>query len=180
MPLKIKIGAAAEEKKPIQASIALQITKTMDGNILISDHKYIDIIIDLVEAKIVTMPKPHMEKDVYDYQKDLMYSLFKGGVTSAVAPRGGPVFGMVECTFPAEGEVDNVQAVLYQISEYFKKTAQDEATAEEYDQNIEDRFTDPNDSDSTAYGAVPPYQDTPQGANDSLPTYAYAGYGYYY
>jgi|TARA_R110002020_G_C15934153_1_gene744087 hypothetical protein len=180
MPLKIKIGAAAEEKKPIQAQIALQITKTMDGNILISDHKYLDIIIDLKEAKVITMPKPHVEKDVYDYQKDLMYSLFKGGVSAAVAPRGGPVFGMVECSFPKEGEIDNVQAVLYQISEYIKKTSHDEQKAERYDQNIEDRFTDPDDADSTAYGEIKPYQDTPAGANDSLPTYAYAGYGYYY
>ena len=180
MPLKIKIGSAAEEKKPIQASISLQITKTLDGNLLINDHKYLDIIIDLSDTQVVTMPKPHVEKDVYDYQKDLMYSLFKGGITTAVEPRGGPVFGMVECTFPKEGDVDNVQAVLYLISEYIKKTAGDEYKAEEYDKNIEDRFVDPTDADSTAYGEIKPYQDTPEGANDPLPTYAYAGYGYYY
>ena len=179
MPLKIKLGSAAEER-PVQASIALQITKTLDGHLLISDHKYIDIIIDMDEGKIITMPKPYMEKDVYDYQKDLMYSLFKGGVAAAAGPQGGPVFGMVETTFPTEGEVDTVQAVLYQIAEYIKRTAHDEQTAEEYDKNIEDRFTDPTDADSTAYGEVLPYQDTPEGANNSLPTYAYAGSGYYY
>jgi len=169
MPLKIKIGSPAEETKPIQASISLQITKTLDGNLLINDHKYLDIILDMTEGKVITMPKPHVEKDVYDYQQDLMYSLFKGGVTAAGAPRGGPVFGMVECFFPQEGEVDNVQAVLYLISEYIKKTAGDEYKAEEYDKNIEDRFVDPNSSDSTAYGEIKPYQDTPEGANDTLP-----------
>jgi hypothetical protein len=179
MPIKIKIGSEPEPK-PIQASIALQVTKTLDGNLLINDHQYIDIVIDTMEGKVITMPKPHIERDVYEYQKDLMYHLFKGGVTAAAAPRGGPVFGMVETLFPKESEVDTLQAVLYQISEYITLTAHDEVKAEEYDQNIEDRFTDPTAKDSTAYGSIPPYQDTPEGANDPLPTYAYAGYGYYY
>ena len=45
MPITIKIGdAVKEEPKPIQASIALQVKKTLDGNLLINDHKYLDII----------------------------------------------------------------------------------------------------------------------------------------
>ena len=138
MPITIKIGdSAKEEKKPIQASITLQVKKTLDGNLLINDHKYLDIIISPAEGKVVTMPKPNVEKDVYDYQKDLMYDLYKGGVTAAAAPRGGAVFGMVETTYPTEGDVDTLQAVLYRISEYLKHVADAEQVAEEYDENIE-------------------------------------------
>jgi len=182
MPITIKIGdALKEEPKPVQASIALQAKKTLDGNLVINDHQYLDIIIIPSENKIVTMPKPNVEKDVYDYQKDLMYDLFKGGVTMAGAPRGGAVYGMVETTYPAEGEVDTLQAVLYRLSEYLSQVADSEKFAEEYDENIEDRFTDPSAKDSTRYGEVPPYEDTPQGsANQADPTYTFAGYGYYY
>lgn len=181
MPITIKIGDSAPEKKPIQASIALQVKKTLDGNLLINDHKYLDIIISPKEGKIVTMPKPNVEKDVYDYQKDLMYDLFKGGVTDAAAPKGGPVFGMVETTYPTEGDVDTLQAVLYRISEFLRRTANSEQFAEEYDEHIEDRFTDPSAKDSTRYGEIPPYQDTPEGsALQGDPTYTFAGYGYYY
>jgi hypothetical protein len=182
MPITIKIGdSAKEEPKPIQASISLQVKKTLDGNLVINDHQYLDIIIKPTEGKLITMPKPHVEKDVYDYQKDLMYNLFKGGVTDASAPRGGPVYGMVETTYPVEGDVDTLQAVLYRISEYLKEVANSEQVAEEYDENIEDRFTDPNAKDSTPYGEIPPYQDTPEGRAASLdPTYTFAGYGYYY
>ena len=64
MPITIKIGdAAKEEKKPIQASISLQIKKTLDGNLLIMDHEYLDIVINPSEGKIITMPKPNIEKD---------------------------------------------------------------------------------------------------------------------
>jgi len=182
MPITIKIGDATQEQpKPIQASISLQIKKTLDGNLLINDHQYLDIVINPAEGKVITMPKPNVERDVYDYQKDLMYDLFKGGVTQAAATRGGPVFGMVETSYPTEGDVDTLQAVLYRISEYLKGVVDSEKTAEEYDENIEDRFTDPNAKDSTAYGEVLPYQDTPEGrASSADPTYTFAGYGYYY
>jgi hypothetical protein len=182
MPITIKIGdASTEEKKPIQASVSLQIKKTLDGNLLINDHQYLDIVINPKESKVITLPKPNVERDVYDYQKDLMYDLFKGGVINADAPRGGPIFGMVEATYPTEADVDPVQAVLYRISEYLKGVVDSEKTAEDYDENIEDRFTDPNAKDSTAYGEIPPYQDTPEGRADSAdPTYTFAGYGYYY
>ena len=42
MPIKIKIGdvaTQAEEKKPVQAQIPLKITKSLEGNLLIADHK---------------------------------------------------------------------------------------------------------------------------------------------
>ena len=60
------------------------------------------------------------------------------------------------------------------------KASKDTAIAREYDENIEDRFTDPTDKDSTAYGEVPPYQDTPAGSADAYIPYVYAGMGYYY
>ena len=184
MPIKIKIGSSeTEEKKPVQASIPLQVKKTLDGNLVINDHKYLDIIITPSKNKLVTMPKPNVDKDVYDYQKELMYDLFKGGVSEAAIPRGGPRFGMVETTFPAssDSDIDPLQAILYRLSEFFKKTKDSEKFAEEYDENIEDRFTDPDEKESTAYGEVPPYQDTPEGsANSADPTYTFAGYGYYY
>ena len=181
MPITIKIGSAAEEKKPVQASIPLQVKKTLDDNLIITDHEYLDIIINPAEGKIITLPKPNVEKDVYDYQKELMNNLFMGGITNAASPQGGPVFGMVETTYPIEGNVDTLQAVLYRISEFMQSIAGDEEFAREYDENIEDRFTDPNAKDSTRYGEIPPYQDTPEGsALQGDPTYTFAGYGYYY
>jgi hypothetical protein len=187
MPLKIKIDSppastppATEEKKPVQASITLSISRTLGGNLLINDHKYLDIVVSPTENKISTMPKPYVERDVFDYQKDLMYDLFKGGVTN-YPPQGGIAFGIVETTYPDTEEVDSLQSVLYRIHEYVGRINAEDDIAEEYDQHIEDRFTDPTDKDSTKYGEVPPYEDTPEGRADSAnPTYTFAGYGYYY
>ena len=67
MPLKIKLGQDSSAAPP-QATIALQATKTLDGNILINDHDKMDIIIVPSKSKVVTMPKPYAEDNVYDYQ----------------------------------------------------------------------------------------------------------------
>ena len=48
-----------------------------------------------------------------------------------------------------------------------------------YDKNIEDRFTDPTDEDSTAYGEIKPEQDEPYHQSYD-PTYTFAGQGYFY
>tara|TARA_Y100000592_G_C5458944_1_gene312928 strand:- start:358 stop:897 length:540 start_codon:yes stop_codon:yes gene_type:complete len=179
MTIKIKIPPRTEKKEP-DASIRLEIKKTIDGNLLINDHEYIDILVVPKENKIVTMAKPYADRDVYDYQHDLLYSLFQGGVTDSEAPRGAGRFGMIEVKYPKSSEVNSLQAVLYQLSEYIKKSSRDEIVGDEYDQNIEDRFTDPGPEDSTKYGEFPPVQDTPAGQQVIEPAYSFAGYGYLY
>ena len=182
MTIKVRIGNTTPpaEPKPPQATVELKVTKTLAGNLLIDDHRYFDIVINPSESKIITLPKPSADKDVFEYQKDFMYSLFKGGIIENESIQGGPVFGMVESTFPSKGDVDTVQATLYQISEYFKSHMFDDEIAEEYDEHIEDNFVDPPDSETTKYGEIPPYQDTPGGNQIGDPTYTFAGYGYIY
>ena len=183
MPLKIRLGTNSPEEEPkeVQASIPLQIRKTLGGNLLINDHPYLDIVINPKEGKISTLPKPDADKDVYDYQQELFYGLFKSGVTNSDAPEGSAAFGVVETTYPTDGEVNTLQALLYSLSAIISKSRHADQIAMSYDKHIEDRFTDPTDSDSTKYGEIPPYQDTPAGeADTSYYDYAYAGYGYYY
>ena len=180
MPIKIKLSSAATTPPaPPQASIGLKVSETLDGNLLIDDHEHMNILIVPAEKKILSLPKPYSDRDVYEYQKELMDSLFKGGVTAAAFPQGGLSFGVVETTYPDSPTVNSLQAVLYQISEYFKKTAGQDELSDEYDENIEDNFADPPDDETTPYGKIPPHQDDP-GANWVDPTYAFAGYGYLY
>lgn len=188
MPIKIKIppsqapsGDGSEQvSRAPQASINLQISKTMDGNFLINDHSLIDIIIVPATRTIITMPKPYVDKDVFEYQQDLMYNLFKGGVTAAIAPQGGSMFGMVETQYAAESEVDPLQSVLYVIERFIIKSKHEEEKYDSYDENIEDNFVDPPADKTTPYGKIPPYQDTPEGNQVGDPTYTFAGYGYLY
>ena len=179
MPIKIKIGDNVKaENKPPQATVALKISKTLNGNLLINDHKHIDIVVMPKENKIVTMPKPYAEIDTFQTQKDFLYAMFKGGVMEDLSPQGGQSFGMIEAKYPKEAEVDPLQAVLYQIERYIHETKDDEIVYDNYDANIEDNFVDPSPEKSTEYGEVPSYEDTPEGAQTAV--YSYYGYGYRY
>ena len=185
MPITIKINdaEAAIEKKEPQASVSLKISKSLSGNLIISDHDYLDIIIDPTQHKIITLPNPQADKDVFSYQQDLFRHLFHKGLVENPAPEGGMSYGVVEASYTpsSDAEVDSVQSILYQLEKYLQMVDLQNSEAEEYDDNIEDRFTDPPPGEYTPYGSVPPYQDTPQGSQDSYnPAYAYAGYGYLY
>ena len=178
MTIKIQFNKKDNPPKP-QAQIALGIKKTVDGNILISNHEYIDIMIDPKNMKIITMPKFDVERDTYEYQKDLLNFLFKKGLLAPDDAQAGSRFGVVEAPLPSSDDVNPIQALLFQIEKYISLSNSSELKAEEYDENIEDNFTDPPDSETTALGQVPPYQDNPD-ADQVNTQYAFAGYGYLY
>lgn len=180
MTIKIKLNIP--QKQPPQAQIPLKITKTLDGNLIIDDHEYMDIVVNPTEGKIISLPKPYAEKDVYEYQREFMYYLFKGGVTEAASPRGGISFGMMETPYIIDSNigVNSLQTVLFLISEYVKKSASDDEFSKEYDKNVEDRFVDPSESETTEAGEIPPYEDNPEAYQIGDPTYSFAGYGYLY
>jgi hypothetical protein len=186
MTIKIKLNTGSdpsvkEEPLPTQASISLQISKTLANNLLINDHQYLDILIDPTEKTISAIPKPFVETDVYDYQRELMYFLFKGGIVESPQPQGAAQFGVIESVYTSNDDVDSLQVVLFELSKFIQKSTTQDLAAQKYDKNIEDRFVDPTDADSTEYGEIKPYQDTP-GANSAIssPMYTYTGYGYLY
>ena len=72
MTIKIKIGSEPEVKKEIQKTFSLKIKKSLNGNLLIDDHEYMDIVIVPSDSKVMALPKPYAEKDPYEYQRDLI------------------------------------------------------------------------------------------------------------
>ena len=125
------------------------------------------------------MPKPYSEKESYQYQKEFMYDMFKSGVLVVDSTQGGLKFGVLEAQYPEEGEVNTLQSLLYRVEKYIKETSSAEAVADEYDENIEDNFTDPPPDETSAWEQIPPYQDNPK-AQRVNPNYTFAGYGYLY
>ena len=62
MAIEIQIGspAVAEEEKPVQATMALNVRKSLDGNIMIFDHEEIDVVVMPSKSKVVAFPKDMM------------------------------------------------------------------------------------------------------------------------
>ena len=84
MSIKIKVKddrmEAPENKEPPKTKVKLDIRKTLDGNIIIQDHPYIDIIISPSKSKIIALSTIAMDDKVYYTQNKYFDFLYKRGV----------------------------------------------------------------------------------------------------
>ena len=121
------------------------------------DHKKIDIAVMPEQMKVVTFPKTIATEDVYDYQNRLLELLADKGVVDRATIQGGNIFRSLEgVVFPNE-QINSLQAAIFVIAEFVQHEAKSERVADEYEKELEDMYTHPDDRDSTEYGEVPQY-----------------------
>jgi len=157
MAIEIQIGTPpAEEEKPVQASLALNARKSLDGNIMIFDHEEIDIVVMPSKNKIVAFPKDLMSDTVYEAQDRLFFHLTKTGIVLPESVHGGSVYGSLEATIatPLEESVEQSQVAVFSIGKFILEEKPFFKTYKEYEEDVEDSLTDPTDEDSTELGDV--------------------------
>jgi len=148
--IKIKVGGPT-------ATVELHARKALDGSLLIMDHQKIDIAVIPDKLKIVTFPKSIATEDVYDYQSRLMELLSDKGIVDRASVQGGNVFRSLEGTIFENDQVNSLQAAVYVISEFLSYEAEHERIADQYEKELEDMYTHPDDRNSTEYGEIPQY-----------------------
>ena len=148
--ITIKIGGP-------QATVELNARKALDGSLLIMDHKKIDIAVIPDQFKVVTFPKYSATEDVYDYQNRLFELLADKGVVVRDTIQGGNVFRSLEAAIMKSEQVNPLQAAVYVISEFVTEEARHEQVADEYEKELEDMYTHPDQEETTEYGEVPQY-----------------------
>tara|TARA_R100000664_G_scaffold33969_1_gene53059 strand:- start:1554 stop:2078 length:525 start_codon:yes stop_codon:yes gene_type:complete len=148
-----QINITLKQKKLVE--VALDVKKSLDGNIMIFDHKDIDIVIIPEGKKVVTFPKSEYSKHVYPTQDKLFNYLRRDGVIKYDSIRGGNIFMSMEAIIAESEEVNSIDATLYSISKFM--IGEREIFDYEYDmtQQEEDYLTEPTPEDSTALGEVP-------------------------
>jgi len=158
MAIEIQIGTPSieEEDKPIQASMAMNVRKSLDGNVMIFDHEEIDIVVVPSKNKIVAFPKDLMSDTVYEAQDRLFFYLVKNGVVTAESVQGGNVYGSLEATVatPLEESVDASQVAVFSIGKFILEEKPFFKTYKDYEEDVEDGLTNPDDEDSTELGDV--------------------------
>jgi hypothetical protein len=133
MPISIAVGEEAiaaanaeeevvEEPKP-QASLELKIRKSMDGNLMITDHIDIDVIIMPGSSKVLVVAKDHLTEDVYDSQDRFFKYLGKKGLIDITSVRSGNVYGSMEGRYIAEtfNGADPVQTITFGIGKFMNE-----------------------------------------------------------
>lgn len=162
-PIKITVTPDAEsaeelEEKEIQhPQITLVARKTLDGKIMVLDHKDIDIVIDPEGKKIITFPKKEMSDEIYQIQSRYFQFLSQKGVVERASVHGGDVYASLQGNFPEaidEG-VDSTQVALLSTYQFIEEQRPQFEAEEKYEEEIEDWYTEPTPEDSTPLGEVP-------------------------
>jgi hypothetical protein len=161
-----------KQKKLIQ--IELQARKTLDGNILIFDHKEIDIVIIPEKNKVVTFAKDDFSEMIYEVQNRFFNFMKRKGIVTYDSIRGGNVYGSLEGII-AEAKDEHINTLdytIYNIYKFLKEEKPHYDYMEEYEEMLDDYYTEPTEQDSTELGEVP--QSSEKGS--IRPGYNYAPY----
>ena len=176
MTLNVKIGheqVAAEPPKEPQIVLSVAARKTLDGNIVIFDHEIVDIVISPKSKTIIVFPKEKAGDRVYDVQNRLFRFLRGKGVIIPDSVQGGAVFGSLQALYPENEEKSSLQIVLFTISRFLEKEKEDFMAYQEFEEEFDERYTDPDEDDSTELGEIP--HGNQKGA--LRPGYIYSPYG---
>ena len=176
MALTIKIGQGLDlpgEIKIPQASLKINIRKTLDGNIAMLGHRDIDIVVSPTKRTIVAFPKERSTSKVYDVQNRLFHFLRGRGVIIASTVQAGDVFGSLQAEYPESEDVSSLQTVVFVVSKFLRQEEDEFQTFDEFDDEFEDSYTDPEEDESTELGEIPHADQK----GSIRPGYIYSPYG---
>ncbi len=133
----------------------VQARRALNGDIMIFDHKDIDIVVMDAEKKVVAFAKDLMSEVVYGAESRLMEHLRKTGIIEYDSIQGGNVYGSLEGKIHESKELDAIKMSLYQISQWMDTERPAMEALEAHDDMFDDAFTTPEAENSTELGEVP-------------------------
>lgn len=97
--------------------IRLQIRKSFDESLMITDHENIDIVIVPSENKIVTFPKSAYDDISYRTQERFFERLADRGVINREDIEGGNIYGSLQCSYVdiSNPNQSTLQMILFMI-----------------------------------------------------------------
>jgi len=164
--VKIKIGpevsiAVKKTLKPFKidvkfpTTISLNLRRALNGDYLIYDHPLFDIVIMPGKNKVVSFRKKDTRIDPYPSQDKYFDYLMRLGMIVQDSIQGGNVYGSLEAVYPINDKVDTIQALLLATYNFLKDEKELFNSADEFEEEYEERLLDPTPEDSTELGEVP-------------------------
>lgn len=150
-----------EEEKSVNIKIdikdsvegRLKVRSALNGDLMILDHKDIDIVIKPSEKKIFAFAKDTMSDLVYGAESRLFEFLRKVGVLNFDSIQGGNIYGSLEGTLMDAEKV--IEITLLKISEWMETEEPAMSGRTGYDDMMDDHLLSPDGEYSTELGEVP-------------------------
>lgn len=139
------------EKDKIEAKLKLR--SAINGDLMILDHKDIDIVIKQGDKKIVAFAKETLSDLVYGAEARLLEYLRRNGLIEIDSIQGGNIYGSLEGKLQ-EGK-KTVEVTLMKISEWMESEEPMMSGRTGYDDMQDDHLLSPDGEFSTELGEVP-------------------------
>ena len=139
------------EKDRIEAKLKLR--SSINGDLMIMDHKDIDIVIKQEEKKIVAFAKETLSDLVYGAQSRLLEYLRSNGLIEIDSIQGGNIYGSLEAKLQEGPKV--VEVTLMKIAEWMEEEAPMINGRTGYDDMEDEHLLSPDGEYSTELGEVP-------------------------
>jgi|TARA_B110000495_G_scaffold44846_1_gene36916 hypothetical protein len=161
----IRVGAGddfdeenrVDTDRETQATVSLDVRKTLGGDLVVYDHEDVDIVISPKTKTVVAFAKDEVSDIVYDAQSRFFDYMVKKGVIKRESVQGGNVYGSMQGDLEeAEAEgVDAIQVAILNITKFMEEEAPRFMYQRMYDEQEEEAMTNPDEEDSTELGEVP-------------------------
>jgi hypothetical protein len=174
-PEKPGVKIEIVEKDRIEAKLKLR--SSINGDLMIMDHKDIDIVIKQADKKIVTFAKETLSDLVYGAESRLLEYLRSNGLIEIDSIQGGNIYGSLEGKLQEGPKV--VEVTLMKIAEWMEEEAPMINGRTAYDDMEEEHLLSPDGEFSTELGEVPQEEEKGSITKSSLfAPYMYGRYTY--
>ena len=133
----------------------LNLRSALNGDLMILDHKDIDIVVQPTSKKVVTFAKEITSDAVYGAESRLLEYLRRQGVINFDSIQGGNVYGSLEGQIMDSESHDPIKVTLLKISEWMTSEQPYITGTTAYDDMQDDALVDPDNENSTELGEVP-------------------------
>lgn len=166
MPLNVTLGDTPPEEKQADLTVEfkgeeketlefqMRLRSALNGDLIILDHKDIDIIIQPQNNKVVAFAKDILSDVVYGAESRLLEYLRKNGIIEYDSIQGGNVYGSMEGKIMTSSTYDSIKSTILNISEWMKTEQSYMRGVTAYEEMEEDALVDPDNEDSTPLGQV--------------------------
>lgn len=138
-----------QEEGKNTVSFSLNARRTIDNNVMIFDHKEIDIVLMTDQNKVVTFAKDELNEEVYLAQDRLFKYLCDKGVIDFNTVQGGNIYSSMEARILESQEVNPYDMTLLMISNFIEEERPYFEFEQAWNDEEEKRLTDPGPEDST-------------------------------
>ena len=153
--IKPTVGISITNNRLSEIKFDILAREALNGDIMIFEHKDIDIVIMQEKKKVVAFAKEMLNDNVYGAEKRLFDHLRKKGIIKFDSIQGGNVYGSMEAVVLDSKKQDAMKSVLAQIYEWCQSEKPGNERLEGHEDMMQDNILNPDDENATELGEVP-------------------------